>query len=294
MFLVVTVHGAAAVPATCDAPRKEHAMKNSEKTTLVVGGMGSKTGRRVAERLRGKGVPVRLGSRSSSPAFDWNDENTWAGALEGVRAAYVTYHPDLAVPGAADQVRRFSSRAVESGVEQLVLLAGRGEPQVLPAEQAVIESGARYTILNCAFFAQNFSEGALAPVGDEIVFPAVPTTEPFVDTDDIADVAVEALTSERHDGRIYDLTGPRLLSFEDVARELSKAAGRTIRYVPVSFEAYAEVLAPYLPREQVDFFIGLFQELLDGHNAYLSQDVERVLGRKPRDFADYAASAWGA
>jgi uncharacterized protein YbjT (DUF2867 family) len=268
-------------------------MKNSEKKTLVVGGMG-KTGRRVTERLQARGVPVRLGSRSSSPAFDWNNENTWAAALDGVRAAYITYYPDVALPGAADQVRRLATEAARSGVEQLVLLAGRGEPQVLLAEQGVIESGARYTILRSAFFAQNFSEGALAPVSDEIIFPGVPATEPFVDTDDIADVAVEALTSERHDGRIYDLTGPRLLSFEDVAHELSKAARRTIRYVPVSFEAYAEVLAPYLPAEQVSFFIGLFQELLDGHNSYLSEDVARVLGRKPRDFAEYAAKAWGA
>jgi uncharacterized protein YbjT (DUF2867 family) len=191
-------------------------------------------------------------------------------------------------------VRRFSSEAVRNRVEQLVLLAGRGEPQVLLAERAVVECGARYTILRCAFFAQNFSEGAFAPVNDEIVFPAVPATEPFVDADDIADVAVAALTSQRHDGAIYDLTGPCLLSFEDVARELSRASGRSIRYLPVSFEAYAEALAPYLPPEQVAFFIGLFQELLDGHNAHLSDDVERVLGRKPRDFADYAASTWAA
>jgi uncharacterized protein YbjT (DUF2867 family) len=281
------------VSATFRRTQKEHVMNSSEKTTLVVGGMG-KTGRRVAERLQAKSVPVRLGSRSSSPAFDWNDEHTWTAALDGVHAAYVTYHPDLAVPGAAEQVRRFSSQAVRSGVEQLVLLAGRGEPQVLPAERAVVESGARYTILRCAFFAQNFSEGAFAPVSDEILFPVVPTTEPFVDADDIADVAVAALTSQRHDGAIYDLTGPRLLSFEDVARALSRATGRSIRYVPVSFEAYAQALAPYLPPEQVAFFIGLFRELLDGHNAHLSEDVERVLGRKPRDFADYAASAWAA
>src|SRR6188768_2480807 len=208
-------------------------MKSNQKSTLVVGGLG-KTGRRVAERLRRAGVPVRLGSRSSAPAFDWNDEKTWPRALDGVRAAYVTYHPDLALPGAAHQVRRFAAEAVQSGVEQLVLLSGRGEPRVLPAERAIIESGARYTLLRCAFFAQNFSEGALTPVGDEIVFPAVSGTEPFVDADDIADVAVEALVSERHDGRSYDLTGPRLMSFADAAHELSRASGRPIRYVPVS------------------------------------------------------------
>ena len=268
-------------------------MDDRAKKTLIVGGLG-KTGRRVAQRLHARSVPVRLGSRSTAPAFDWNDEATWAEALDGVRAAYVTYHPDLAVPGAAEQVRRFSNVAVRSGVEQLVLLTGRGEPRVLPAERAVIESGARYTILRCAFFAQNFSEGAFAPVSDEIVFPQVPATEPFVDVDDIADVAVEALTSRRHDGGIYDLTGPRLMSFEDVARDLSRATGRNIRYVPVTFEAYAEALAPYLPPEQVGFFIGLFRELFDGHNSHLSHDVERVLGRKARDFSNFAENARAA
>jgi uncharacterized protein YbjT (DUF2867 family) len=268
-------------------------MAKDAKKTLVIGGLG-KTGRRVAERLHARGVPVRMGSRSTSPAFDWNDETTWCPALDGVRAAYVTYHPDLAVPGAAEQVRRFSNAAVRSGVEQLVLLAGRGEPQVLPAERAVIESGARYTILRCAFFAQNFTEGAFAAVDDQIVFPRVSATEPFVDADDIADVAVEALTSERHDGGIYDLTGPRLMSFEEVARALSNATGRNIRYVPVTFEAYAEALAPYLPPEQVGFFIGLFRELLDGHNSHVSHDVERVLGRKARDFSQFAEGARAA
>lgn len=268
-------------------------MNGNERVTLVVGGLG-KTGRRVAERLRAKGVPVRLGSRSSAPAFDWNDEKTWPRALDGVRASYVTYHPDIALPGAAQQVQRFATAAVRSGVEQLVLLSGRGEPQVLPAERAIVESGARYTVLRCAFFAQNFSEGAFAPVGDEIVFPAVSATEPFVDADDIADVAVAALTSERHDGRTYDLTGPRLLSFADAARELSRALGRNIRYVPVSFEAYAEALAPYMPPDQVRFLIALFRDVLDGHNSHVSGDVERVLGRKARDFANYADSAWAA
>ena len=80
-------------------------MKN---LTLIVGGTG-KTGRRVAERLEARGVPVRIGSRSADPSFDWEDPTTWAPALQDVAAAYVTYYPDLAVPGAAEQVRRSRS-----------------------------------------------------------------------------------------------------------------------------------------------------------------------------------------
>ena len=262
-------------------------MKEAKNRTLLVGGMG-KTGRRVAQRLTARGLPLRLASRSSNPGFDWHDEASWGPALRDVDAAYVTYQPDIAVPGASDQVRRFAQQAVASGVGQLVLLSGRGEPQVLPAERAIVESGARYTILRCAFFAQNFSEGVLAPHGDEIAFPAGKVTEPFVSVEDIADVAVAALTSDEHDGRTYDLTGPELLSFADVAQLLSLAAKRTIRYTPVSFEAYAEALAAQLPPEQVSFLVDLFRHVLDGHNSHLSDDVARVLGRRARDFASYA------
>jgi len=262
-------------------------MKQVKSRTLLVGGKG-KTGRRLAERLAARGQPVRLASRSSNPGFDWHDETSWGPALRDVDAAYVTYQPDLAAPGASDQVHRFAQRAVASGVGQLVLLSGRGEPQVLPAERAIAESGARYTILRCAFFAENFSEGVLAPHGDEIAFPAGSVTEPFVSVEDIADVAVAALMSDEHDGRTYDLTGPELLSFADVAEALSRATNRSIRYSPVSFEAYAEVLAAQLPGEQVSFLIDLFRHVLDGHNSHLSDDVTRVLGRRPRDFASYA------
>jgi uncharacterized protein YbjT (DUF2867 family) len=262
-------------------------MKQAKNTILLVGGKG-KTGRRVAERLLARRLPVRLASRSSKPGFDWNDEASWEPALHGIDAAYVTYYPDLAFPGASDRMRRFAQQAVVSGVGQLVLLSGRGESEVLPAERAIAESGARYTILRCAFFAQNFSEGVLAPSGDEIAFPAGHVTEPFVDVEDIADVAVAALTSDEHDGRSYDLTGPELLSFADVAQALSLATKRPIRYNAISFEAYGEALAAHLPPDQVGFLITLFRHLLDGHNSHLSDDVARVLGRRPRDFASYA------
>jgi len=267
-------------------------MKTATRT-LIVGGNG-KTGRRVAERLRGRGLPFRLASRSSAPAFDWNDESTWASALEGMSAAYVTYAPDLAVPWAAEHVRRFVQRAVAAGVENLVLLAGRGEPQVHPAEEAVRRSGVAFTILEAAFFAQNFSEGVLAPVDGEIVFPGGNVAAPFVDTDDIADVAVAALTEDGHAGKTYDLTGPRLLTFDAAAREIAAASGRPMRYRPVSPEEYAALLAPHMPAPEVAFLVELFAHLTDGHNAHLADGVQRALGRPPRDFRDFARTAASA
>jgi uncharacterized protein YbjT (DUF2867 family) len=269
-------------------------------TILVLGGTG-KTGSRVAARLRDLGAAVRIGSRSAELAFDWEDEATWAPALDGVSAVYLTYYPDLAVPGAVETVGSFAELATKAGVPRLVLLSGRGEPEAEAAEQAVLDVGAEVTILRSAWFAQNFSESYLVdPVlGGEVAVPAGEVPEPFVDTDDIADVAVAALTEDGHVGRLYELTGPRLLTFGEAVAEIARATGREIRYVPVSIEDFAA--AAYresVPAEFVDLLTYLFREVLDGRNASLADGVERALGRPPRDFADYARQAaasgvWG-
>ena len=264
--------------------------------TLLIGGAG-KTGRRVESRLRARGVPVRVASRSAATRFDWADESTWEAALGEARAVYVTFYPDLAVPWAAERVGKLARLAVARGAERLVLLSGRGEHQVWPAEPEVREAGAAFTIVRCAFFCQNFSEGALVDgiLHGELAFPAGEVREPFVDADDIADVVAGALTDERHAGQIYDLTGPRLLSFREAMAEISRASGRSVRYTPVSGETYQGMLTPFLPAEEASFLVELFGMLLDGHNSLLTDGVERALGRKPRDFADYArdaASVW--
>ena len=265
----------------------------SESSILILGGAG-KTGRRVAERLSARGVSHRFASRSSEPSFDWERPQTWEPALRGASSLYLTYHPDLAVPGAAEHVRELSELAVRAGIRHIVLLSGRGEHQVWPSERAVRQSGASFTILRCAWFMQNFSEGhLLGPLLDgELAFPAADTHEPFLDCDDIADVAVAALTQPAaHAGQIYDLTGPRLLSFGDAVAEIARASERPLRYTPISLATYAEQLAPHLPAAQVAFFHDLFGLLLDGHNALLSDGVERALGRPPRNFRDFATRA---
>jgi uncharacterized protein YbjT (DUF2867 family) len=269
---------------------------NKQLETVLIGGSG-KTGKRVEKRLRARGVPVRVASRSAAIPFDWADESTWERALEGARALYITFYPDLAVPWAAERVGKLARLATERGAERLVLLSGRGEHQVWPAERAVREAGAAFTIVRSAFFCQNFSEGALldSVLAGDMAFPAAQVREPFVDAEDIADVVTAALVDARHEGQIYDLTGPRLLTFHDAAAEISKFAARPVRYTPVSGEAYGEMLAPYLPAPEVAFLVELFGMLLDGHNALLTDGVARALGRPPRDFTEFAqsaASAW--
>ena len=262
----------------------------TQETTLVLGGTG-KTGRRVVERLRARGLSVRVGSRSGAPPFDWQDRSTWAPVLRGVESAYVSFYPDIAVPGAVETVGSFGELAVANGVARLVLLSGRGEEEAERAERAVADSGAELTIVRSTWFAQNFSEGDWreAVVSGELALPAGATPEPFVDADDIADVAVAALTDERHVGELYELTGPRLLTFADAVKEIALATGREIRYVPVSIADYAAAAAAQgVPGEAIEVLTYLFGEVLDGRNAHLADGVQRALGREPRDFGDYA------
>jgi len=267
-------------------------------TTLVLCGTG-KTGRRVAKRLTDRGLPVRIGSRSGEPPFDWEDPATWSPAAQRMDSVYVAYYPDLAIPGAVDTIRAFAELAVESGVRRLVLLSGRGEKEAQRCEQAVRDSGAEWTILRSSWMSQNFSENYLLdPVlSGEVVLPAGKVGEPFVDAEDIADVAVAALTEDRHGGQVYELTGPRLLTFAEAVQEIAKATGREIRYVQVSPDQYADALAEQgVPAEYAWLLTYLFTTVLDGRNAHLTDGVQRALGRAPRDFADFAqdAAATGA
>jgi uncharacterized protein YbjT (DUF2867 family) len=264
--------------------------------SLVLGATG-KVGRRVAQRLAARGVPVRSGSRSAALRFDWGQPATWAPALRGVGGAYVSYYPDLAIPEAAAAVGSFAELAVRSGVRRLVLLSGRGEPGAQLAEQALRQAGAEWTIVRCSWFDQNFSEGyLLEPVlAGEIALPAGAVPEPFVDADDVADIAAAALIDVGHAGQVYEVTGPRLLTFEQAVDEIAKAAGRPIRYRPVTRPQYAGTLAGHqVPPDVVSLLSYLFTEVLDGRNAHLADGVQRALSREPRDFTHYARAAAAA
>jgi len=263
------------------------------KPILVTGATG-KTGRRIVERLTSAGLPVRVGSRAAEPPFDWYDPTTWDPALEGVESAYISYWPDLAVPGAVEATSKFAGMAVEKGIRRLVLLAGRGEAEAERAEQAVAESGADLTIVRSTWFMQNFSEGDFLGqvLSGEVTLPAGDMVEPFVDADDIADVAVAALTEEGHAGELYELTGPRLLTFAEAIEEIAEATGREIRYAPVSVDQFASAMAAQnVPPEAIEIFSFLFGEVLDGRNAHLTDGVQRALGREPRDFRDFVRDA---
>jgi uncharacterized protein YbjT (DUF2867 family) len=262
-------------------------------TILITGGTG-KTGSRVAHRLIHFGQPYRAVTRHSEPAFDWYDEGTWEGALTGCRSAYVTFQPDLALPGADAIIGAFARRAVALGCTRLVLLSGRGEDGARQAENAFIAAEADWTILRSAFFFQNFTESFWA---DEIATGSLTMVEgsagePFVDCGDVAEVAVATLLDPDHVGRIYELTGPRLITFRDIATEIGAARGRALAYQPLPVEDYiAALVSAGLPHEDATGLASVFDEVLDGRNAHLETGVHDVLGRAPRDFKDFIGAA---
>lgn len=271
------------------------------QTTLVLGGTG-KTGRRIVEQLAARNMPVRIGSRSATPSFEWENRATWPAAVANVAAVYISYYPDLAAPGAADAIRAFTDLAVRSGVRRLVLLSGRGEPEAQRCEKIVMSSGAQWTVLRCSWFNQNFSENyLLEPIlAGEVALPVSEVREPFVDADDIADAAVAALTDDQHIGQLYELTGSELLTFPEAIESIARAAGRQIRYVHVPMSEYLPALEQaQLPADLIALINYLFSEVLDGRNAYIADGVQSALGRPPIKFAEYArraaaSGAWNA
>lgn len=259
---------------------------------LVIGGTG-KTGKRVVQNLEALGHNVRIGSRSASPAFDWHQPEGWAQALEGMDKVYITYQPDLAVPGALRSIEQLVKESKRANVKKLVILSGKGEREAQLCEQVIIHSGLDYTIVRASWFNQNFNENfLLEPVLEGVV--ALPQAEaqiPWVDADDIAAVATKALTDDEHNGKIYQLTGSRTLTFREAVAEIAKASNREIQFIPVSIQEYGEGMRKAgVPGDFVWLIEYLFTEVLGNPKlAEVTNDIEKILGRKPIDFSDYAA-----
>ncbi|TDE38831.1 SDR family NAD(P)-dependent oxidoreductase [Nonomuraea mesophila] len=272
----------------------------SNDMTLVLGATG-KTGRRVAARLRLNGTPVRAASRTSPVRFDWSDPGGWDAALDGVTAAYVV---PPAVPG---PVHEFVARAAASGVRRLVLLSGRGADtwgestfglDMRSAEDAVRGSELEWTVLRASNFDQNFDEDLFhAPlVAGALALPAGTVPEPFIDVEDVADAAAAVLGQPgRHAGRVYELTGPRGLTFAEAVELISRASGLPIAYKQVSPAEYAAALVEEGWDETGAHHVAEMFVLMErGKLAGTTDDVAAVLGRTPRTFEDYAVRAAAA
>ncbi len=264
-------------------------MNINKKPILIIGGNG-KTGSRVNFRLKELGHSTRPVSRSTYPLFDWEMPITWPTAIKGTKAAYVTFQPDLAVPNADKAIAEFARLALENGLEQIVLLSGRGEDGAQRAEEALKNSGIPWTIVRSTWFSQNFSEGFMLEgiLDGNLVLPVEETLEPFVDIDDICDVVVAALTEQRHLSKIYEVTGPTSITFAQAVEEISNALERPIKFTSVPIDAFmAEMEKNGTPSEVQWLIHELFTVVLDGRNSNVMNGIQEAIGRPPTTFKDY-------
>jgi uncharacterized protein YbjT (DUF2867 family) len=262
-------------------------MKNAP---ILIIGKNGKTGARVNQRLQALGYDTRAVSRSTTPSFDWEDSATWVSAIKGTRSAYVTYQPDLAVPNAEGAIKAFVRVARENGLEHITLLSGRGEEGAQRAEKILQDSGISWNIVRCSWFDQNFSESFMLEgiLSGELVLPASSTLEPFVDTDDIADVVVATLTESGHRNKLYELTGPRALTFAQCVEEISEALGRPVKYIGIPVDDYISALNELGAPEDLQWLLReLFTVVFDGRNSNVMPGVEEALGRPATDFKTY-------
>ena len=258
---------------------------------LVIGGTG-KTGRRVVKQLQNKGIEPRIGSRNSSTIFDWDNKNTWVDALNGIEKMSVTYYPDLAVPGAKEAIESLTHLAIELGVKKLVLLSGKGETEAEACEKIVMDSGINYTIVRASWFNQNWSESFfLDPIlSGEVALPMSDVLIPFVDANDIAEVAATVLLDDTYNGEIIELTGPELITFKDIVNIISRASNRKLNFYDITLEQYIDAMKQMqIPNDVVWLIEYLFSHVLTNpKNQLVVNDIERVLGRKAKTFLEYA------
>lgn len=261
---------------------------------LVLGATG-KTGSRVVKQLQSKGIEPREGSRNATPKFDWDDKDTWVKALENIERLYITYYPDLAVPGAKEAIESLTYLAKELGVKKVVLLSGKGETEAEACEKIIMDSGINYTIVRASWFNQNWSESFfLDPIlSGDIALPMTDVLIPFVDAEDIAEVAATVLLDDSYNGEIIEVTGPELLTFKDIVTTISKVSKRNLTLHHITLEQYVDGMKQMqLPTDLVWLIEYLFSHVLTSpENQIITYDIEKVLARKPKTFLQYAQEA---
>ena len=262
---------------------------NTSTQHLIIGATG-KTGSRVMKGLKALGFTPKGASRHGEIHFDWNEPTTWSPALNGIDAVYLTYYPDLAVPQAPDDISKFCALAKMKGIKQITVLSGRGEPAALACENIIKQSGVHWTIVRSSWFNQNFSEGLFRQfiMDGNIALPVTQITEPFIDIDDIAEVVIASLTDDKHHGQLYEMTGPELLSFADIADKFSQHLNKKVNFESISMPEFQSRLAQGgLPQDVIEMLTYLLTEVLDGRNEFIANGVNKALGRPATSFDQY-------
>lgn len=252
------------------------------------------------DRLFGADVPrVR---------FDFADRSTWEATLQGVTTLFLLF--PLPHPRTAKQwMLPFIAAAAAAGVRHIVYVSvpTAGDAKIVPhyaVERAIEKSGVNYTLLRAAFFSQNLCRDITTHAVDiakydEIFIPAGNGRTSFIDSRDVAELALTVLREpHQHRGRAYVLTGPEALDFHEVARIFSEVLGRPIRYRSPSLWAFWRRVGPRVSWDTFLFMAIVYSLTRFGKNAPMTDALPRLLGRPARtmrDFVtDYRASFTGA
>jgi uncharacterized protein YbjT (DUF2867 family) len=272
---------------------------------LVTGATGT-IGRDVVKELARRGAKVSAGVRDKAKAstlfppevelveFDFENAGTLSNALKGVTKLFVL--PPL-IPNQTETVNRLIDVAKKSGLKKIVKLSAIGTETELSftvgnlhaaTDQYIRESGVAHTLLRPNSFMQNFIN-YFPPRNGIIYLPWGNGKASFIDARDIASVAAEILTSGEHRGKIYTLTGPTALGVADVAKILSDASGREIKYTDVPESAARDgMLQAGLPQWQVDALMELHAINKQSLWSAVTSDIENIIGRPPTSFEQFA------
>ena len=229
-------------------------------------------------------------SRNGEVHFDWDEPTTWSPALNGIDSVYLTYYPDLAVPKAPEDISRFCALAKMKGIRHITVLSGRSEPAAQVCENIIKQSGIGWTVVRASWFDQNFSEGLFNQfiMDGNIALPVTDVTEPFIDIDDIAEIVIDSLIDDKHSEQLYEVTGPELISFADIAAKFSAHLNREVGFESISMPEFQSRLEKDgVPQGAIEALTYLFGEVLDGRSESTTDGVERALGRAATTFDEY-------
>ncbi|MGW2209740.1 NmrA family NAD(P)-binding protein [Streptomyces sp. NPDC001781] len=265
-------------------------------TTLVIGATGT-TGSRTAAQLSAAGHRVRAASRRAAPvaaaepvSFDWYDPATHAAALDGVDRLYLI--PPLGDSDPAATMLPFLHQARTAGVRRAVLLSSSAITEDSPAlgtvHRTLPDLFAQWAVLRPSWFMQNFTgtHAHARSIRDEgIIWTAAESGRVgFVDAEDIAAVAVRALTDEQAPDTDLLLTGPEALSYDDIAAIIAEVTGRPVVHHRLSYEQMRDRLTAEVPVEFAAMLTDMDRAIAGGAEDRVTDTVQRLTGRPPRTF----------